>query len=619
MIFTSGSKTKNKKIRVKSAYRLISIMKAFSLHFKNAVFQHMKRVAIVGGGPSGLFVFKRFVEANTQDVEIEIFEKKEALGVGMPYSTDGAGEEHVTNVSGNEIPELETSLLPWINALPPETLNRFKIDPDNFSDYKVIPRLLFGQYLSDQFKMLERKARKAGMSVMIHRGTLVTDIIDDAKQHAVKVITDDNEIFIFQRVVICTGHHWPVSNEGKVPGYFDSPYPPAKISMTINHPVAIRGSSLTAVDAVRSLAKYNGKFISSDSGKISFRINDESKGFKMVLHSRSGLLPAIRFHLNDSHLGKNTILSDEEIKENKSLNDGFLSLDYVFEKNFKALLKDKDAEFYKKIQPMKMEEFVETIMELRESVDSFDLFKGEYIEADKSIDRRQSVYWKEMLGVLSYTMNYPAKYFSAEDMLRLNKILKPLISIVIAYAPQTSVEEMLALHEAGLLEVIGVGEDSYVEPGVDGGATYHYVDPTGQKISMPYQTYIDATGQPALSFSSLPYKSLLNEKTVSQAKIKFRDPENAIKEKTAGNQNVIIDQNGYYLNVPGIAINDNFQVLDEFGAYNERIFMMAVPFISGYNPDYSGLDFCEISSKRVVQTIVEKSGLSVDAMEKNTH
>ena len=88
------------------------------------------------------------------------------------------------------------------------------------------------------------------------------------------------------------------------------------------------------------------------------------------------------------------------------------------------------------------------------SVDPFDLFKGEYIEAEKSIKRKESVYWKEMLATLSFAMNYPAKYFSAEDMLRLQKTLQPLISIVIAFVPQTSVKEMLALHNAGLLELI---------------------------------------------------------------------------------------------------------------------------------------------------------------------
>ena len=56
---------------------------------------------------------------------------------------------------------------------------------------------------------------------------------------------------------------------------------------------------------------------------------------------------------------------------------------------------------------------------------------------------------------------------------------------------------------------------------------------------------------------------------------------------------------------PGIAINDNFQVLDEFGGYNDRIFFMPVPFMAGYNPDYSGLDFCETASKFVVQSILE--------------
>ena len=69
---------------------------------------------------------------------------------------------------------------------------------------------------------------------------------------------------------------------------------------------------------------------------------------------------------------------------------------------------------------------------------------------------------------------------------------------------------------------------------------------------------------------------------------------------------MIIDANGYYLNVPGIAINDNFQVLDEYGAYNNRIYMMAVPYIGGYNPDYSGLDFCEAASKYVVESLLKE-------------
>ncbi|MEO8961104.1 MAG: FAD/NAD(P)-binding protein [Ginsengibacter sp.] len=568
----------------------------------------IKRIAILGGGPSGLFVFKRFVEANAHNVEIEIFEKNKELGSGMPYSMAGAGEEHITNVSGNEIPQLETSLSDWVKSLEPETLKRFNIQTEKFSDYKVLPRLLFGQYLSDQFHKLERKAKAAGIVVTIHRGVMVTDIVDDTEQRMVEVVTDmKEEADLFHHVVVCTGHDWPSLYEGKVEGYFDSPYPPVKLAGKTNHPIAIRGSSLTAIDAIRTLARHNGEFITGKDRKISFKLRDDSNDFKLVLHSRSGLLPAVRFHLEDSHLGKEAVLTKEEIDDNKNENDGFLSLDFVFEKNFKQPLREKDPEFYNKIAQMEMEDFVEFIMKLRESVDAFDLFKGEYIEAEKSINRQQSVYWKEMLGVLSFAMNYPAKYFSAEDMLRLHKALHPLISIVIAYVPQSSVEEMLALHDAGLLELISVGDDSYVKPGDECGATYHYTDSANKARSTHYKTYIDAIGQPHLSYTQLPYKSLTDKKTVSPAKIKFRNTIVAIKEKEAGNKDVIIDKNGYYLNVPGIAINDNFQVLDEFGAYNERIFMMAVPYIAGYNPDYSGLDFCEAASKFIVHTILKES------------
>jgi hypothetical protein len=55
----------------------------------------------------------------------------------------------------------------------------------------------------------------------------------------------------------------------------------------------------------------------------------------------------------------------------------------------------------------------------------------------------------------------------------------------------------------------------------------------------------------------------------------------------------------YFLKVPGIAIDDHFRIIDGDGKTNDHIHMMAVPFIGGFNPDYSGLDFGEAASARI--------------------
>ena len=73
------------------------------------------------------------------------------------------------------------------------------------------------------------------------------------------------------------------------------------------------------------------------------------------------------------------------------------------------------------------------------------------------------------------------------------------------------------------------------------------------------------------------------------------------------NEEVIKDKQGnYFLKVPGIKINDSFQVVNSKSKSNERIYMMAVPFIGGYNPDYSGLDFCETASANIVARMMKK-------------
>jgi uncharacterized NAD(P)/FAD-binding protein YdhS len=549
-------------------------------------------------------MFKRLVESGSTAIAVTIFERKNKLGAGMPYSAEGANDEHITNVSGNEIPPLVSTLDQWVKKVPKDTLDKYHMDAANFNEFKVLPRLLFGQYLTAQFDLLQKQARKAGMEYEVHYNSMVTDIIDQPEKGIVVVEVNGLEKFDFDHVVICTGHNWPRKHEGKIPNYFDSPYPPSKIALQLNHAVAIKGSSLTAVDAIRTLSRYNGIFDKDANEQLFYKVSAQSPGFKMVLHTRNGMLPAVRFHLDDSHLANDRLLTKEEVKAHIKSNDGFLSLDYIFEKDFKLPIKEKEPAFYEKIKDMRLEEFVATMMDLRERVDPFQLLKAEYTEAEKSIQREKSIYWKEMLGVLSFALNYPAKHLSAEDMQRLQTTLTPLISIVIAYIPQSSSQELLALHRAGVLDLIPVGEDSAVEPQDDGGAIYHYIDQSGIAQAVHFQTYIDCVGQPHLHFEEFPFKSLISDRTVSPAKLKFKDSQEGIKAMNEGKPVTKDDHDDYYLQVAGITINDYFQVVDAYGAFNDRIYMMAVPYIGGYNPDYSGLDFSEEASGIIIERLL---------------
>lgn len=558
----------------------------------------MKKIGLIGGGPAALFMYKQLVACKQDDVEVFIFEKNDTLGAGMPYSKIGAAAEHITNVSDNELPEIVTPIKDWIDKAPPELLKTFHLSSENFNEYKVLPRLLFGSYLSAQFEMLINEARKKKVGTTVKLNCVVTDIRQD--ENIITVVSDVGEEFKLDAVVICTGHSWPKSTEKETNGWYDSPYPPQKLAQQITYPVAIRGAGLTAIDAVRTLARSNGSFTKNEDSTLTYHIKKESKGFKIILHSLDGLLPAIRFHLLDTQLLPLHMLSEAEVLTLKEKNDGFVPLDFVYKENFLKGLKLHSPQNYEAVKNKTIEEFVDHVMKERKKQDPFFLFKKEYYEAEKSIENEESVYWKEALASLSYAINYPAKHFSAEDMLRLRSTLMPLISIVIAFVPQSSCRELMALHVAGVLEMKAVTTESTVTPRKDGGAEYEYAS----KEITHYKLYIDAIGQKPMLYNNFPFPSVLEQNLVSAAYLNFREDAAGKKEMETGNKAVSRTDLGHYrLQVPGLQINDAFQVLDHFGKYNKRIYLMAVPFIAGLNPDYSGLDFCEAASQKIIDAM----------------
>lgn len=558
-------------------------------------------IALIGGGPSALFIYKRLVESG-RGYNVTIFEKGQRLGAGMPYSANGSNPEHVTNVSANEIPELLAPPGQWLSDGIKNVRDNTSFFDKPFSPYRVFPRLVFGDYLEDQFYSLLAQGEAQGINNRIKLNTSVADI-----QHLtshINVITSDGKEHAFDKVILCTGHQFPTGLDEHSTGVYRSPYPPNKLSRVFNHPVALKGASLTAVDAIKTLARANGTFAEKHDGSFEYTRSPDSPEFKIVLHCRSGMLPAVRFHLEDTRLKNPSLLSPTQIDRHRKNNDGYLSLDYIFEKDFKEPLASSDPDFYRIIKDLTMEQFVAEMLKMRQGHNPFEVMRRECAEARVSIERRQSVHWKEMLGVLSFALNYPAKYFSAEDMLRYKATLQPLIGLVIAYIPQSSCRELLALHEAGCLEMISVGWESEIVPYGTNGITYHYFNDAGTEVTTWYQTFVDCTGQPHVEFNDFPFQSLVREGSLRQATLMFRDAEEGKRYQTLHPNMTETGRDGMiYLRVPGIAINDNFQVIGTDGIANSDIYMMAVPCMGGYNPDYSGLDFAEEASKRIIESM----------------
>lgn len=564
---------------------------------------HTKTIALIGGGPAALFFLKHLVTKKIYPKSILIFEKNEHLGMGMPYGKHGSGKEHVANVSANEIPELINDIEDFVKDHPfegfDEYINHGKINRD-----QVIPRLVLGKYLENQFKIYIKFAKSSGIDVYVLTNNEVVDIksFDD---HSYSVFTNQDKKYDADIVLLSIGHQWPTTFEGKHKGWFDSPYPPSKFAAHTNHPVAVKGASLTAVDIIRTLSRLNGYFTKDENNQITYTLNPQSENFKIDLYSLSGLLPALRFHSEDESYSSDWKMSLEEIYQYKKNHGGFVDLDYVFNKNFKSVVQKKDPEFYHDIKDLSIEEFVEKMMKLRNELDSFELFKAEYKEAEKSIKRHQSITWKEALTSFSYAMNYPAKHFSAEDMLRLNKTLMPLISIIIAALPQSSYREIIALYDADVINLYNVDPKSTVEPYAQEGAVYRYHDESGQSKEFTYKMYVDATGQRAMNLNDLPFEGLKQQGIVSAGYLPFRNPEKATELKEDGNEMIKEGFNdNYYLQVKGLSINDSFQALDSYGNYKENLYIMSVAYIGGLNPDYSGLDFCDTAADTITQSFI---------------
>jgi uncharacterized NAD(P)/FAD-binding protein YdhS len=537
-----------------------------------------KNLAIVGGGPAALYLLKAVVEKNVKNINISIFEASNTFGTGMPYSNYWNCLEHELNIASKELPELKIEPHIWLRNQDVAIKKSYGIKDSEINEDIVLPRILFGKYLEEQFNYYLSRLMDSGIKVKLYPNERIEKI---SKRYNFTLKSARNSYF-FDTVVIATGHVWPEKNLDK-DYYYVSPYPLSKLHSIKDKNIGIIGSSLTAIDAIRSLARANGEFIEQNNGVI-YRTTNSSSNFRITMHSRKGLLPNIRYHLEHPRIRKYEYISELEIRENIASNNGLLSLDYIFNKSYLDTIKVKDYNTYKEIKDLGIEGFYKYYFE-REGIKNFNQYELKLSEMKRTEKDRSPIYWKEALEDTIYTLNFHAKNLSAEDTIGLRKYIMPVYNHLVMFVPYRSVDELIALHKANVLDNIELGFDSEIRDG-----QIH----TQNKI-LQYDLLINCIGQKNLNIEDFPFKDLVRENYVTQASIKIT---NSISE--ALTQGCSIYENQLYL--PGVAIDDSFQSLSD-KMEPTGLYILSIPLIRGFNPDLSGLPLLNDAAELVIDNI----------------
>lgn len=574
-------------------------------------------LAIIGSGPSAIYLLKHILdEAEVLGKtigEITVFEKNAFTGMGMPYTPETTDRYNMANISSEELPELPVTFADWLRSQTQAVLAALHLEGQEIRDDEVYGRLALGQYLKAQYQLLAAWLTEAGIKVHHHAGCKITDIKDDAETQRVTLFTTPGEVYEFDRVVIATGHYWP-DKDVPAAGYYASPWPISKLlpeeGKYHNFLIGTLGASLSAFDVISSLAHRHGEFVPHGDG-LKYIPHPGTEEFKMVMHSSKGLLPHLQFDQEEPMREIYRHVTPEKMEELMD-SKGRIRLETYFDEVCRPVLKeafhrDEMPDMAKKLEDPKFSllDFVEVMGDKHDYDNAFEGMRKEMDEAEESVKQHLPIHWKERVDDLMYTLNYYAAYLPAEDLYTLQKKLMPFLMNVIAAMPLPSGNTILALYDAGRLDIVP-GSVTQVRKMKAAGYCSVEVEEGETATTHHYPMFVDCSGQGPLELSSYPFPSLVKSEVVRPAQAAFCQSRLASKIEHDAHE-LLIEQAGKKLYLAGgIDIDDNYRVIGQDGAANPRIHDIAFPHTTGRRPYSYGLQACSHTSRMVVQAWLEE-------------
>lgn len=578
-------------------------------------------MAVIGSGATAIYLLKHIKDnIKTLRPEIQsimIFERGAYMGMGMPYSPETTDIYNLANISSEEIPELPVTLGNWLRKQDESTLLKLNVTEFPIDDSEVYSRLALGSYLKEQYLQLIHTLNAEGISIEEIQGEEVRDIELDSEKQYVTIKTNKKEYPNFSKVIIATGHAWKEKDKPEN-GYYASPWPIQKLlpkdGETYNHEIGTLGASLSAFDVVTSLAHRHGKFRKNGKG-LSFSLNEGAEGFKMILHSSEGLLPHLQYEQEEP---MREIYRHTDREEMLSLinEKGFLKIDDFFDKVcrrtlIEALKKDGLDDRAKKLESpdFGFKDFVKMMEDAHEYSNSFKGMKKEMVTALDSVTNDNPIHWMETLDDLMYCLNFHAELLSAEDHLFFKKEISSFLMNVIAALPLSSANILLALYDAGCVEMVA-GKVKVLEDNKDTGKTQIEVEAKdGKTETMDYKMFINCAGQKSIELADFPFASLVDAGHLRKARAEIENVDDlGTLRKSVDSDSIFKDKDVQYMYTGGIDIDAAYRIIGDDGLPNDRIMDLTFTHMTGTRPYSYGLQACSATSKILVESWVAASG-----------
>jgi len=458
----------------------------------------MKKIAIVGAGPTGIYTFFSLLKKRVP-LSITVYEQSDEAGVGMPYSNEDNSKMMLANIASIEIPPIFSTYIDWLREQDEAHLARYRVDRNSLHVRQFLPRILLGEYFRDQFIQLVASAREQGFKVNIHESCQVTDL--EATKTGVKLWVENEPVAErFDLAVIATGHVWP-DDSTCTRTFFPSPWSGLMEANIRACNVGIMGTSLSGIDAAMAVVVQHGEFFETDDGQLHFRRDARSQALNITLMSRSGVLPEADFYCPIPYEPLNVATAEVIEQAIAAGSDGLL--DRVFALVVQEL-EQADPYWSQRIglNTLTADTINAAWFADRKKYDPFRWAQVNLNEVERNKRDKRTVAWRYTILRLHEQIEEIVPHLNEQDVQRFTSGLARIFIDNYAAIPSQSIRRLLALREAGLINILALGQDYDMQVGENQTRIF-----SGEN-SWTFDVFIDARGQQALKTKDLPFPTL---------------------------------------------------------------------------------------------------------------